>query len=91
MGDDRKGQTYKIQGFAYNGYGTAINRVELTLDGGKTWKYCFKKYLPKPLRYLSTFIVQACINSVLADGAKSIGRGSFGTVVIIDLNASKAD
>lgn len=55
MGDDRKGQTYKIQGFAYNGYGTAINRVELTLDGGKTWKYCFKKYLPKPLRYVEHF------------------------------------
>ncbi|KAJ3533482.1 hypothetical protein NM688_g7276 [Phlebia brevispora] len=41
---------YTVQGFAYNGCGTAINRVELTTDGGKTWKYCFKRYIPKPLR-----------------------------------------
>lgn len=41
---------YTLEGFAYNGGGTPINRVELTLDDGKTWKYCFKRYLDKPLR-----------------------------------------
>ena len=40
-----------VEGFAYNGAGTPINRVELTLDDGKTWKYCFKHYLKQPLRY----------------------------------------
>ncbi|KAI0340404.1 hypothetical protein BDW22DRAFT_1334308 [Trametopsis cervina] len=43
--------TYKIEGFAYNGGGIAVNRVELTLDGGETWKYCFKHYVNKPLRH----------------------------------------
>lgn len=50
--DDAANSTkhYAVQGFAYNGCGTAINRVELTFDGGKTWKYCIKKYLKNPLR-----------------------------------------
>ena len=51
-GDSNKARMFTVQGFAYNGCGTAINRVELTLDGGRTWKYCFKKYLPKPLRFV---------------------------------------
>lgn len=42
---------YKVEGFAYNGSGTHINRVELTLDEGKTWRYCFKHYYEKPLRH----------------------------------------
>ena len=45
------GGTYKVEGFAYNGSGSSINRIELTLDGGKTWRYCFKHYVDKPLRY----------------------------------------
>lgn len=43
---------YTVEGFAYNGNGVMINRVELSLDGGKTWKYCFKRYVDKPLRYV---------------------------------------
>ncbi|GJE93762.1 molybdopterin binding oxidoreductase [Phanerochaete sordida] len=45
------GKTYTVEGFAYTGTGSNINRVELTLDGGKTWRYCFKRYVDKPLRY----------------------------------------
>ena len=43
-------RSYKVEGFAYTGSGTNINRVELTLDGGNTWKYCIKRYVDKPLR-----------------------------------------
>lgn len=45
------GKKYKVEGFAYAGTGSNINRVELTLDGGKTWRYCFKHYVDKPLRH----------------------------------------
>ncbi|KIP03550.1 hypothetical protein PHLGIDRAFT_496512 [Phlebiopsis gigantea 11061_1 CR5-6] len=50
-GNESADRVYKVEGFAYNGSGTPINRVELTLDGGKTWKYCFKHYWDKPLRH----------------------------------------
>lgn len=53
-------QTYTVQGFAYNGGGNQINRVELTLDGGKTWKYCFKRYLDKPLRLVTLIPWRYC-------------------------------
>ena len=46
----KAGKTYMVEGFAYTGTGSNINRVELTLDGGKTWRYCFKRYVDKPLR-----------------------------------------
>jgi nitrate reductase (NAD(P)H) len=42
---------YRVQGFAYNGAGNAIHRVEISLDGGKNWKYCFKTYADAPLRH----------------------------------------
>lgn len=27
-----------------------MQRVELTMDGGRSWKYCFRQFLNKPLR-----------------------------------------
>lgn len=35
--------TYRVKGFAYNGAGDEIQRVELSLDGGKSWLYCIRK------------------------------------------------
>ena len=34
------GGSYTIKGYAYSGGGRKITRVELTFDGGKTWKLC---------------------------------------------------
>ncbi|WEW59680.1 nitrate reductase [Emydomyces testavorans] len=36
----KPGQTYRIQGLAYDGGGCEVQRVEVTLDGGETWLYC---------------------------------------------------
>ncbi|OCH87284.1 hypothetical protein OBBRIDRAFT_827798 [Obba rivulosa] len=44
-------QAYTLEGFAYDGAGSCVQRIELTLDGGKTWKYCLKKFLDAPLRH----------------------------------------
>lgn len=30
-------EMYTLRGYAYSGGGRRINRVEITLDGGKTW------------------------------------------------------
>ncbi|KAI0831873.1 hypothetical protein BC628DRAFT_1310601 [Trametes gibbosa] len=47
--------TYTIQGFAFNGGGNRIERVELSLDGGKTWRWCFRHFLGSPLRHGSKY------------------------------------
>ena len=39
--DDRM---YTVEGFTYNGRGDHIKRIELSLDGGETWRYCFRKF-----------------------------------------------
>ncbi|KZV93843.1 molybdopterin binding oxidoreductase [Exidia glandulosa HHB12029] len=43
--------TYTIRGYAYNGGGTPVNRVEISLDGGATWKYCWREFVDEPLRH----------------------------------------
>ncbi|OJT12411.1 Nitrate reductase [NADH] 1 [Trametes pubescens] len=42
---------YTVRGFAFNGGGDRIERVELSLDGGKTWRWCFRHFLDAPLRH----------------------------------------
>lgn len=44
--------TYLFEGYAYGGGGDRVERVELSLDGGKTWKYCFRRFTDSPLRYV---------------------------------------
>jgi nitrate reductase (NAD(P)H) len=43
LADVKKGETYRIEGLAYNGSGNEIARVEISLDGGNTWLYCIRK------------------------------------------------
>jgi nitrate reductase (NAD(P)H) len=38
----RKGKTYRVQGYAYDGGGHAVQGVEVSLDGGETWLYCVR-------------------------------------------------
>ncbi|PLB49086.1 hypothetical protein P170DRAFT_383687 [Aspergillus steynii IBT 23096] len=47
----KKGGTYRVQGYAYNGGGNEIQRVEISLDGGKSWLYCTRQYPDAPLRH----------------------------------------
>ncbi|KAH9947340.1 Oxidoreductase, molybdopterin-binding domain-containing protein [Amylocystis lapponica] len=44
-------QIYTVEGYAYDGAGSKVQRVELTLDGGKTWRYCSRRLLDAPLRH----------------------------------------
>lgn len=41
--DVLKEDTYRIEGYAYDGGGHEVQRVEVSLDGGKTWLYCIRK------------------------------------------------
>ena len=50
-------KTYTVEGFAFNGAGDRVERIELSLDGGATWKYCFRKFWDKPLRSVHTFVI----------------------------------
>lgn len=46
-----KGQRYRIQGLAYNGRGDEVQRVEVSLDEGKSWLYCIRSFPKAPLRH----------------------------------------
>ncbi|CDO69334.1 hypothetical protein BN946_scf184746.g15 [Trametes cinnabarina] len=50
-GEGCLGKTYTVEGYAFNGGGDRVERVELSLDGGKTWRYCFRRFTESPLRH----------------------------------------
>lgn len=47
----RKGNTYRIEGYAYDGGGHEVQKVEISLDDGKTWLYCLRKFPDAPIRH----------------------------------------
>ncbi|KAH8434013.1 putative nitrate reductase [Aspergillus melleus] len=47
----KNGEKYRVQGYAYNGGGNEIQRVEISLDGGNSWLYCTRQYPDAPLRH----------------------------------------
>ena len=49
--DARKGKTYRVAGYAYDGGGHEVQRVEISLDGGSTWLYCIRQFPNNPLRH----------------------------------------
>jgi len=51
----RKGSTYRIQGYAYDGGGHEVQRVEVSLDGGETWLYCIRQFPDYPIRHGNKF------------------------------------
>ncbi|KAL2042718.1 hypothetical protein N7G274_004477 [Stereocaulon virgatum] len=51
----RKGKTYRIEGYAYDGGGHDVQRVEVSLDGGETWLYCIRRFPDAPIRHGNKF------------------------------------
>lgn len=43
-----------MQGYAFSS-GDRVHRVELSLDGGKTWRWCLKHFLEEPVRHGEKF------------------------------------
>ncbi|KAL2609555.1 hypothetical protein R1flu_028128 [Riccia fluitans] len=43
--------TFSITGYAYSGSGRKISRVEVSLDSGKTWKFCSVGYPTQPTKH----------------------------------------
>lgn len=50
-----QGSTYRIEGYAYDGGGRQIQRVEVSLDGGESWLYCIRQYPDRPIRHGNRF------------------------------------
>lgn len=48
LAEIRKGRKYRIMGYAYNGGGNEVQRVEVSLDGGVNWLYCVRKVCREP-------------------------------------------
>ncbi|OSD00775.1 hypothetical protein PYCCODRAFT_1453186 [Trametes coccinea BRFM310] len=42
---------YTVRGYAFTGGGDRVDRVELSLDGGQSWRYCFRHFVEEPLRH----------------------------------------
>ncbi|KAH6644608.1 hypothetical protein C7974DRAFT_440108 [Boeremia exigua] len=51
----KKGETYRIEGYAYDGGGHEVQRVEVSLDDGETWLYCIRKFPDAPVRHGKKF------------------------------------
>jgi nitrate reductase (NAD(P)H) len=51
----KKGKTYRLEGYAYDGGGHEVQRVEVSLDNGATWLYCIRKFPDTPLRHGNKF------------------------------------
>ena len=47
--------TYRVEGYAYDGGGHEVQRVELSLDEGKTWLYCARNFPDRPVRHGKKF------------------------------------
>lgn len=50
-----KGKSYRIEGYAYDGGGRQVQRVEVSLNGGETWLYCIRRYPDRPIRHGNKF------------------------------------
>lgn len=51
----KKGQTYRIEGYAYDGGGHEVQRVEVSLDDGNSWLYCIRNFPDAPIRHGNKF------------------------------------
>ncbi|EXA28602.1 nitrate reductase (NADH) [Fusarium oxysporum f. sp. pisi HDV247] len=51
----RKGGAYRIMGYAYDGGGHLVERVEVSLDEGDTWIYCARAFPLAPIRHGNKF------------------------------------
>ncbi|GEM12114.1 sulfite oxidase [Rhodotorula toruloides] len=48
-------RSYRIQGYAYDGGGLEVQRVEVSLDGGDEWLYCVRTFPDQPVRHGTKF------------------------------------
>ncbi|KAL0943404.1 nitrate reductase [Colletotrichum truncatum] len=55
LADAHRGKSYRIQGFAYDGGGHEVQKVEVSLDGGETWLYCIREFPEAPIRHGKKF------------------------------------
>ncbi|OKL61217.1 hypothetical protein UA08_03380 [Talaromyces atroroseus] len=53
--DVKLGKKYRVQGYAYNGGGDEVDRVEISLDNGDNWLYCVRKFPDAPIRHGDKF------------------------------------
>ncbi|KAK0304149.1 hypothetical protein LTR82_017289 [Friedmanniomyces endolithicus] len=51
----RRGETYRTEGYKYDGGGHEVQRVEVSLDGGETWLCCIRKFPGCPIRHGNKF------------------------------------
>ncbi|OJD14182.1 hypothetical protein AJ78_05446 [Emergomyces pasteurianus Ep9510] len=53
--NNKKRKEYRVEGFAYAGGGHEVQRVEISLDNGKNWLYCIRRFPEAPIRHGKKF------------------------------------
>jgi len=48
---DQYTKPFRVEGFAYSGAGIKVQKVEISLDEGKSWLYCFRRYPQDAVRH----------------------------------------
>lgn len=47
----KPGSTYRLEGYAYDGGGHEVQKVEVSIDGGKEWLYAYRVFPANALRH----------------------------------------
>ncbi|KAL3448342.1 hypothetical protein BJX65DRAFT_317526 [Aspergillus insuetus] len=68
--DVKSGKQYRLQGFAYNGGGNEVQKVEVSLDGGTSWLYCARR------------LIGSSTQTTRCDTERSSGHGCTGMWII---------
>ena len=83
----RRGETYRVQGYAYDGGGHEVQRVEVSLDGGDNWLYCIRVVSSQrsdvlfPTCLALTTVISSFPKRPFAM-ARSSGHGCIGTWIL---------
>lgn len=84
LSDIKKGQSYRIAGFAYDGGGHEVQRVEVSLDGGQSWLYCIRKVSCSRINHhldRKNANMSSSLNTQ-SDMVKNSGHGCIGTLTL---------
>ncbi|KLJ13553.1 nitrate reductase (NADH) [Blastomyces silverae] len=53
--NNKRRKEYRVEGYAYAGGGHEVQRVEVSLDDGKNWLYCIRRFPDAPIRHGKKF------------------------------------
>lgn len=83
--DGAKGETYRVQGYAYNGGGHEIQRVEISLNEGESWLYCTRQvsWVEVSRGSRCAILTNTSIQTLPCDMGANSGHGYIGSTICL--------